>query len=393
MLRSHATALLLLLALPALPCAGCYREQVTIGHTDPATDAGLFDAPDLTLGDAGAGDAAAADTPPDAQPADTPVDTGVKHPKPCAEPVIDQIKPGLQVVPQTTVDLCGDHSKASAAGKIIAWSWTLQQPEDAHLIIIPGASSPCIQVRPEVIGLYRLCLEVKDVDLQPGCKKTCVELEVYPPDGVHIELTWQTADPPAANVTAGADFDLHFAHMKAKGQGIQADCAGAPYPWFDTQYDAFGLQSPLNWGVADPTVADDPILVDNVDGSAPERLDLAAPEGSAEAAVYYTVGVHYWNDHGHGPATARLRVFIDGSPVAALPLLMQPLDMWTVGRVVWPNAYVGGSFPAWQLCLQQGDPCAGHAPWQKPPGGFCLNQCFKPKGWGAGNPPAKVDCP
>lgn len=367
----------------------CDRQRIEIGRSDSGSAADP-DAPDAEQIDAtpidGLPDQAAAD---DAS-VDAPADVG--NPPKCAVAVIDQITPGLKVVPKTSVNLCGDHSETADGGKSKTRRWSIQQqPENSLLQLIPYDTAPCIQVKPEAIGVYRICLEVGDALGLLWCNKKCVDLEVYPPKGIHIELTWQVAGP-APEDGSGADLDLHFAHEKAKHPGIQDTCAGAPYPWFDPLFDAYGIQSALNWGVADPAVLDDPILIDSLDGSAPERLSMAEPEGNLNKSVFYYVGVHYWNDHGRGDAKAKLRVFINGALLADLYRTMKPLEMWTVGKIFWPNAYVGGSFQAWIQCTQLGDPCLdGQAPWQKD-GKPCVNYCFKPEGWGGANPPASGDC-
>ena len=173
-------------------------------------------------------------------------------------------------------------------------------------------------------------------------QKSCAEVSVVPEDAIHVELTWHTAADANEQDTgpdAGSDLDLHLGHAYAKQADVDGD--GAPDPWFSNPFDAFWFNPGPNWG-GWASSADDPRLdLDDTDGAGPENMNLGAPEGTTQQPVAYDVGVHYWHDHGFGPSTATVRIWIDGVLVAMLgPQPMQPLDMWHVARIWWPNKQV-----------------------------------------------------
>lgn len=83
-----------------------------------------------------------------------------------------------------------------------------------------------------------------------------------------------------------------------------------------------------------PTVDDNPDLDrDNEDGAGPEILNLRLPENG----ITYRVGVHYWFDHGFGPSTATVRIYVYSSLVFEASALLVNLDMWEVATVEWPS--------------------------------------------------------
>ncbi len=337
-------------------------------------------------------------------------DTGASDTTPtrnCAMPVIDipvATPPGiwlkasntLEVDLDCTVQLHGGNSKASSAGKVISWNWYVkQEPVGSKVKLLGGHSSDQV-LEPTELGLYVICLSVIDAAKQPGCKHQCVKLEVYPPPGIYVELSWQTTgdtDPTDEGPGAGADLDLHLAHKFAKHPSIQDQCKGAPYPWFDKKFDAWAGNPQPKWGQALPQVKDDPLLVDNADGTAPERLRLLEPESAGKDQPRYTIGVHYWNDHGFGPSVARVQVFIERAPVVDVYRTMNPADMWTLGQIWWPHSLSGGTSSPWLNCWQidEQDPCTGGSgPWQKE-GVPCVNACFLP-GFGTPGEPTAADC-
>lgn len=76
---------------------------------------------------------------------------------------------------------------------------------------------------------------------------SCLDVVVVPEEAVHIELIWDTpgdADQTDEGPVAGADMDLHLAHPLASGADL--DCDGKPDPWFDTNFDCFGLTANRN---------------------------------------------------------------------------------------------------------------------------------------------------
>lgn len=377
---------LVALLLGACLCASCVRD-VSIGSVSVA--AGPLDWEVVsTLEVAQEGPDAAADVPPAQDAAATPdalasVDAGPSDAPPhgeCAQPVL-QITPGEVVIPSTTLHLCGDDSVPSVHGKVVSWQWSVnKQPDGSNQFFLPGPEHPCPTFRPDVSGKYIFCLAVIDAAGHPGCETVCRTVLVYPDEQIHVELLWQTpADPDESPAhLPGADLDLHFAHEKATGLGIQPTCAGAPHPWFDTSFDCYWNNPKPHWGLAND-LADDPSLdLDDQDGAGPENLSLMSPEGSLQQAVHYTVGVHYLNDHGFGVSTAQVRVYRENIPIYdSGPVWLQPLDMWTVGRIAWPNSGNGGLEKPFTPCRMQGNACDGGKAWV-PNGQPCVVPCFKP---------------
>ncbi|MCA9449867.1 MAG: hypothetical protein KC931_22285, partial [Candidatus Omnitrophica bacterium] len=163
--------------------------------------------------------------------------------------------------------------------------------------------------------------------------------EAVPAKSIVLELTWDTPNDPDQTDTgpeAGSDIDLHFAHPNADA-GVDLDHDGAPDPWFDIKWDTFWFNGNPNWGDSDPSTKDNPNLDrDDVDGAGPEIISLNSPEIDSK----YRVGVHYWNDHGYGASTAKLRVFIDGDLVYSETAELTNHDMWDVATIDWPSGAV-----------------------------------------------------
>jgi hypothetical protein len=115
------------------------------------------------------------------------------------------------------------------------------------------------------------------------------------------------------------------------------DGDGTPDPWFDIPQDCFWFNAHPNWGIYDWDIDDNPGLDrDDTDGAGPENINLNGPE-----PVTYTVGVHYWNDHGWGPSYVTVRFYIDAVLVEEVAdVLMLDSDMWEVGTVEWPSGKV-----------------------------------------------------
>ena len=148
-----------------------------------------------------------------------------------------------------------------------------------------------------------------------------------------MELLWDTpGDPDQTDVgpEAGSDLDLHFvnadeAHGDANGDGIIDGL-------FDAQWDTFWFNHSPNWGRVNPSVPDDPSLdLDDTDGTGPENLNLMIPG----VGTTYDIFVHYWSDHGFGPSTATVRVYLNGQLAFEAHQALVNHDMWPVARIVW----------------------------------------------------------
>lgn len=293
-----------------------------------------------------------------------------------------KILEGEEVVPQTNLHLIGDLSVAAAGAKISKYKWSLaKQPAGTQIVFVPSSSFPNPQVAVNAAGEYRFELQVWDDNDKQACAPAQATVLVMPDEAIHIELLWDTpADPDQADSgpAAGADMDLHFAHHLASGPDV--DCDGQPDPWFSNPFDTFWFNTGPNWG-SSLSAKDDPGLdLDDTDGGGPENLNLDEPEGTLSKPVAYSVGVHYWNDHGFGASFATVNVYIVGVLAAQLAdVKMQPLDMWYVGKLNWPNVMSGGVLTPFATCRQvpDSDLCAKKGKWWQPTGDACVTPCYQ----------------
>ncbi len=320
---------------------------------------------------------------------------GVTHT--CPTSVVSTQGP-LDVIPQTSLQLKGDASFGVGGAQVTEYSWTVKQPKGSQQNFQPGADVANPKFTANVVGTYEFCLSVRDSLLLQSCSPACIQASVSPDAALHLELTWKTpgdADPSDTGAAAGADLDLHFAHPLASVADI--DCDGQGDPWFSDPFDAYWVNKEPNWGSFDPNVDDDPkLILEDTDGAGPELLSLAQPQGTNSDPMNYAIGVHYWNDHDHGPSEATLNVFIGGVLAGQFgPVKMYELDMWYVGKLQWPNKMVGGSLPPVQRCYSSkvGSPCQGSAKFWQPEGVPCISACYvnpallTPPGW-----PANSSC-
>ena len=257
----------------------------------------------------------------------------------CPIPVID-IKEGNLVTPQTVLHLDGTGSY-SPNGAIVAWSWTVEQPDGSNQIFQPSSSSPTPSFQPNVVGPYVFELSVIDETGASSCASAKASVLVLPEDTIAVELVWDTPgdlNPLDEGEGAGSDLDLHFMHPSAAGLDVNED--GQPDPWFDVPWDVFWVNPKPNWENPEPFANDDPSLDrDDKDGMGPETITLGQPIEGNE----YPIAVHYWSDNGFGPSTATVRVYVDGNLNFEASLLMNEHDLWDVGTLSWPSGVVAPS--------------------------------------------------
>ena len=309
----------------------------------------------------------------------------------CPIPKID-ITEGDEVVPQTTLHIKGDGSKGTGGQAIKTYKWTAKQPAGSNKGFQPSSSFPNPTFVPDAAGEYEFCLDVTDANGVKSCAQTCQKVLVVPNNAVHVELLWDTPSDPDQTDTgpaAGADMDLHFANYLASGPDI--DCDGTGDPWFNNPFDCFWFNNSPQWGSANTSVKDDPTLdLDDTDGAGPENLNLEHPEGDPALPRFYSIGVHYWNDHGYGVSFSTITVYLFGAVALKIDKIsMNPLDMWYVGKLNWPNQLTGTSMPPLSVCYQTagskpGDVCADAANPGKPnptkmwqaKGEWCITPCY-----------------
>jgi hypothetical protein len=307
---------------------------------DDAPDAGIEDAASSPW-DAEApspGDATAPPELPLPGPDTAPPAPDADQPTGCPEAVI-QVAEGEEVAPQTVLHLDGTAS-VGAQGAIVAWAWEVEEfPAWCEPVLIPSPTFPKPTAEVNCAGTYRFRLQVQDASGAWSCIPATAEVVVVPCcGGFHVELLWDTPgdpDPTDGGPEAGTDLDLHLTHPYAGGTDQDGD--GVPDGWFDIPFDCFWFNAKPDWGSMDPSVNDNPSLDrDDTDGMGPENINLHGPE-----AVTYRVGVHAFNDHGYGPSTVTVRVFMWGNLVFEVSgAVLTSGDLWEVCTIEWPAGKV-----------------------------------------------------
>ena len=378
-MRQHRPGPTATLALAAA-LVGCATEggrfADSIGEGSPAD----YNGPDWT--NAKAPDGEVADLGPDGGPYDDTVapdattavdiagpeafaDTEIATP-PTA---VASVSPGEIVNPNSTIYLKSEGSWAPSCGASpLEYLWNVKAPGGTAVTLVPGVNFPNPMATLSDTGAYEFCLQVWDCHGTPS-QVACVPLLVLPKSAVHIELRWTTpGDPDQSDSGPGlaADLDLHFAHDKAQDAGSDFDCDGKPDPYFDNPHDAFWFNANPNWD--DPAnFADDPMLEFDDGAAGPESVRLDEPPGTIAGPRSYTVGVHSWNDYGFGPSAATINVYIYGVlAVQITGMTLQPYEMWTVGKLNWPNKLTekaAFNFEPFEICYQSSDPCKGGKRW------------------------------
>ncbi len=259
-----------------------------------------------------------------------------------------QVLEGDAVVPQTVLHLDGSQSYATG-NTIASYKWTVTQPAGSVSKYTPTDTAKLVTFTPNVAGEYTFCLSVTDDQGKASCAPACHLVKVLPDQAIHVELIWDTPldkDQSDEGPGVGSDLDLHFAHPYA-ATSYDLDGDGTPDPWFADQYDCYwftcGSGKVLEWGSYDPNIDDNPHLDrDDTDGAGPENLNLTLPEDGK----LYSVGVHYYDDHGFGASKATVRVYVYGQLNFEDALNIVKKDLWYVATIDWPSATIEGKLNA-----------------------------------------------
>ena len=201
----------------------------------------------------------------------------------------------LEVFPASTVELRGAGSHDIGGGRLIFKWRILSKPDGAitRFMNHDAEENPTLFI--PISGTYHLEVQVTDTFGSSDTHE--VWIEAIAMGCVHVELIWNTpGDPDETDVGfgAGSDMDLHLLHPLGDWGESPRDCHYRnPHP---------------DWGDAFDQ-SDDPSLdIDDTDGGGPENITLDQCEDNR----LYRVGVHYFNDHGYGPAFATVSMFVDG---------------------------------------------------------------------------------
>ncbi len=258
-----------------------------------------------------------------------------------------QLGENAQVLPQVVIEMVNHSYDPTIGGGIKSYNWTVKQPGESAQVFNPTSTWDNPTFQPNVVGDYEFCLEVFNND---GCSDSCCKsIEVVPPEGLHIELTWNTPSDPdqtdqcGPGVDCGADLDLHIVHPLAGQGGMTLDPeTGSPYGFFDPTWDCVGWSNPHP--VWDKENQGDPLYqpnfdLDDTDGAGPENFTYTRPDPkySTTNPNCYKVGVHYYDDHTFGKSYPTVKIFINGEEPISVTLGsgMSMLDMWDVGRVCY----------------------------------------------------------
>lgn len=217
--------------------------------------------------------------------------------------------PDQTVRPLSTATLDGSRSTFLRGGTL-SYSWRLVSQPTNGISQLSDATVKNPSFGATLAGDYEAELVVRDSFGCPSAPDRVV-VHVVPDKRVHIQLTWGQSY---------GDVDLHFI-----GPGGTFD--RSPYDVY------FGNKTP-DWGLA----ANNPSLdIDNVWGYGPENVNQNGPRDGL-----YTVDVHYYCSRkcffvicggSYGPATATLKVFIDGVERYSGTRTMKQRDLWEAARV------------------------------------------------------------
>ena len=213
----------------------------------------------------------------------------------------------LHVIPLDTISC---EMTVEGTCPAVSTSWRLMSaPPDSTSI--PVTSGDELSFFVDLAGEYTIEATALFADGQ-SATPALVHIEAVPDEELHVQLVWNHA----------SDVDLHFLHP--------GGC------WDDGHYDCHFRNRMPDWGDDGP--GDDPSLdIDDTNGFGPENINLDIPE----PGIPYRVGVHYWSDHGQGPATATVRIFIRGELLfERSQVLARSGDWWEVADVEWPASTV-----------------------------------------------------
>ena len=93
-----------------------------------------------------------------------------------------------------------------------------------------------------------------------------------------------------------------------------------------------------DWGVAGITCDDPSLDLDCITTCAVEHITLNKLENGA-----YIVKVHYYSDHGQGPTSPSVTVWLQGASYSFGPQTLSDGDVWDVCTINWPAKTIGSA--------------------------------------------------
>ena len=214
----------------------------------------------------------------------------------------------LHVIPLDTIS-CEMTVEGTCPAVTTSWALTSAPPDSTAIPVTAGDE---LSFFVDLAGVYTIEASALFADGPPATPAT-VRIEAVPDEDLHVQLVWDNA----------SDVDLHLVHPNGCWESGRWDCH-------------FRNRIP-EWAAEGPS--DNPSLdIDDTNGFGPENINLDQPELGTD----YRVGVHYWSDHGQGPARATVRIFIRGELLfEASEILPSSGDWWEVAEIQWSTATVG----------------------------------------------------
>lgn len=256
--------------------------------------------------------------------------------------------PGITILAEPLDNILLDGTGSSAVpGKAISqYQWTLSSGPEGYIpTFTPNSTDATTAVQITLPGVYVFELLVIDDAGTAACAPARIDIEARGTDMLFIALTWTTAgDPDESDVGLGMGTDVDL-HLLEPG-GTWND------PFFGT--DIHFRFTTAEWGAVG--TEDNPLLErDDTDGAGPEviTVDRPAPTTGTPYSMPYEVGVYFFDDHGFGEVSARVRIWEEGGTVLVFDLVRtltipgpdtaNPTgDFWHVGSIDWTLA--GGTY-------------------------------------------------
>ena len=235
----------------------------------------------------------------------------------------------LEAIPLSTLELNG--CSPTDSGEVSTYRWEVTaSPNGSVAALEPNTSAQNTSFFLGLVGQYRFSLQVYDDTGAAGFEAAEVVVNVVPAGDLYVQLNWTTEGDTNNSDTGagtGSDVNLHLVHPLGE--------------WDAAPFDCYWVNPNPNWG-SFTSAADDPHLqIEDGDGWGPEAIALDQPEGTDDEPVCYSVGVHYYSDHGFGASDVTVRIFLEGSEEfsATFPGLADR-NAWEVARVCWPTGAV-----------------------------------------------------
>ena len=232
----------------------------------------------------------------------------------------------LHATVRQTIELDGAGS-FDPNGGAVAYEWSVvDSPESSISTFLPSSAAATPTYYLDMVGTYRLRLNVTGETGLRSCEPAEVLVTVRPGHDIYVQVWWET--PGDINTDdsgwgARPDLDLHFLHPNGNWKHEVWDCA-----WYNESPD-WGLMHNPN---------DNPTLIHSDYDLGAETVILDNPEGTGDDPTVYSIGVFDYADHGFGPSHVTVQVFMAGHEVQTFTHRnLKDGEFWYAAQVVWPS--------------------------------------------------------